>query len=187
MAETLNGLIERVTYHNPENGFAVLKVKVKGRQDLVTVIGSTTSVSAGEHLYERVGYRAFRQEQVNEKVTLVFMEKLIRIREFQPSDTAAFRRLNEEWITRYFAIEEKDRELFDDPHGQIVAKGGTILILENNGEIVGCCALLNRDAETVEVAKMAVTKAHQGRRIVPDIFRCTDEVSLAPGRMTWAR
>ncbi|HUU97995.1 MAG TPA: hypothetical protein VM487_19855 [Phycisphaerae bacterium] len=54
MPETLNGLIERVTYHNPENGFAVLKVKVKGRQDLVTVVGSTTSVTAGEHL-EAIG------------------------------------------------------------------------------------------------------------------------------------
>ncbi len=50
MPETLTGLIERVTYHNPENGFAVLKVQVKGRPDLVTVVGSTTSVSAGEHL-----------------------------------------------------------------------------------------------------------------------------------------
>ena len=54
MPETLTGLIERVTYHNPENGFAVLKVLVKGRQDLVTVVGSTTSVSAGEHL-EAIG------------------------------------------------------------------------------------------------------------------------------------
>jgi exodeoxyribonuclease V alpha subunit len=54
MPETLTGLIERVTYHNPENGFAVLKVVVKGRQDLVTVVGSTTSVSAGEHL-EAIG------------------------------------------------------------------------------------------------------------------------------------
>jgi len=50
MPETLTGLIERVTYHNPENGFAVLKIQVKGRQDLVTVVGGTTSVSAGEHL-----------------------------------------------------------------------------------------------------------------------------------------
>jgi exodeoxyribonuclease V alpha subunit len=47
MPETLTGLIERVTYHNPENGFAVLRVQVKWRQDLVTVIGSTQSVSAG--------------------------------------------------------------------------------------------------------------------------------------------
>ena len=50
MPDTLTGLIERVAYHNPENGFAVLKVVVKGRQDFVTVVGSTTSVSAGEHL-----------------------------------------------------------------------------------------------------------------------------------------
>ena len=54
MPETVNGFVERVTYHNSENGFAVLKVKVKARQDLVTVVGSTTSVSAGEHL-EAIG------------------------------------------------------------------------------------------------------------------------------------
>jgi len=50
MPETLNGFIERVTYHNPENGFAVLRVKVKGRADLATVVGTTTSVTAGEHV-----------------------------------------------------------------------------------------------------------------------------------------
>jgi len=50
MPENLTGLIERVTYHNPENGFAVLRVKVKGREELVTVTGSTTSVTAGEHV-----------------------------------------------------------------------------------------------------------------------------------------
>src|ERR1700682_1074705 len=50
MAEAIAGLIERVTLHNPENGFAVLRVKVKGREDLVTVVGNTSSVSAGEHL-----------------------------------------------------------------------------------------------------------------------------------------
>ena len=50
MPESLTGLIERVTFHNPENGFAVLRVKVKGRKDLVTVTGSTTSVTAGEHV-----------------------------------------------------------------------------------------------------------------------------------------
>jgi len=44
----LAGLVERVTYHNEESGFSVLRVKVKGRSDLVTVIGSVPSVSAGE-------------------------------------------------------------------------------------------------------------------------------------------
>ena len=47
-AESLSGLIERVTFFNEDNGFAVLKVKAKGHRDLVTVIGSLPSVSAGE-------------------------------------------------------------------------------------------------------------------------------------------
>lgn len=49
-AESLSGLIERVTFFNEENGWAVLKVKAKGHRDLVTVVGSLPSVSAGEWL-----------------------------------------------------------------------------------------------------------------------------------------
>jgi exodeoxyribonuclease V alpha subunit len=46
--ESFTGLIERVTFFNEENGFAVLKVKAKGHRDLVTIVGSLPSVSAGE-------------------------------------------------------------------------------------------------------------------------------------------
>ncbi len=49
-AEGLSGLIERVTFFNEENGFAVLRVKVKGRRDLVTVVGSLASANPGEWL-----------------------------------------------------------------------------------------------------------------------------------------
>ena len=121
--------------------------------------------SGNLRLYQRLGYRAFSQQQVNEKVNLVFLEKTIRIRDFQPgdqADKAAFRRLNEEWITRYFFLEKKDRELFDDPDGRILAQGGAILLLESDGRPIGCGALVPKDAETFEVAKMAVTAAHQG-------------------------
>jgi len=47
-ADSLSGLIERVTFFNEENGYAVLKVKAKGHRDNVTVFGSLPSVSAGE-------------------------------------------------------------------------------------------------------------------------------------------
>src|SRR5712692_7344932 len=50
MAETLSGVIERVVFHNPENGFAVLRVQVKGRRDLVTVVGQLASAVAGEYV-----------------------------------------------------------------------------------------------------------------------------------------
>ena len=46
--ESLSGLIERVTFFNEDNGFAVLKVKVKGHRDLVCVVGSLPSVNPGE-------------------------------------------------------------------------------------------------------------------------------------------
>src|SRR6516225_300986 len=48
--EAVSGLIERVTFHNEENGFCVLRVKVRGQRDEVTVLGSLPSVSAGEWL-----------------------------------------------------------------------------------------------------------------------------------------
>jgi exodeoxyribonuclease V alpha subunit len=46
--ETLAGLVERVTYHNAENGFCVLRAKARGHRDIVTVIGHAAAISAGE-------------------------------------------------------------------------------------------------------------------------------------------
>ena len=46
--EALAGLVERVTFHNPENGFCVLRVKARGQRDLVTVVGHAALISAGE-------------------------------------------------------------------------------------------------------------------------------------------
>lgn len=48
------GSIERVTYHNPENGFCVLKVAVKNKRHPITVIGNATQVMAGEDI-EAIG------------------------------------------------------------------------------------------------------------------------------------
>jgi exodeoxyribonuclease V alpha subunit len=46
--ERISGSVERVTFHNEETGFCVLRVKVKGHQDLVPVVGSAASVTPGE-------------------------------------------------------------------------------------------------------------------------------------------
>jgi exodeoxyribonuclease V alpha subunit len=46
--EVLAGLVERVTFHNSDNGFCVLRAKARGHRDLVTVIGHAAMISAGE-------------------------------------------------------------------------------------------------------------------------------------------
>jgi len=48
--EEISGLIERVTYHNEESGFCVLRVKARGQREETTVVGSLPSVTAGEWL-----------------------------------------------------------------------------------------------------------------------------------------
>lgn len=51
--EELSGIIERVTFHNEENGFCVLQVKTSQRRDETTIVGSLPSVTAGEWLVAR--------------------------------------------------------------------------------------------------------------------------------------
>ena len=46
--EVLAGLVERVTFHNAENGFCVLRIKARGHRDLITVIGHAAIISPGE-------------------------------------------------------------------------------------------------------------------------------------------
>ena len=48
--ESLSGSIERVTFHNPDNGFAVLKTTVRGRRDIVTVVGHLALAVPGEYI-----------------------------------------------------------------------------------------------------------------------------------------
>src|SRR5438445_3776927 len=46
--EVLAGLVERVTYHNAENGFCVLRARARGHRDVVTVVGHAATISPGE-------------------------------------------------------------------------------------------------------------------------------------------
>src|ERR1700686_1606746 len=46
--EVLAGIVERVTFHNAESGFCVLRAKARGHRELVTVIGHAATIAAGE-------------------------------------------------------------------------------------------------------------------------------------------
>jgi len=48
--EVFAGLVERVTFHNEENGFCVLRVTARGKRDLITVIGHAATITAGEFI-----------------------------------------------------------------------------------------------------------------------------------------
>jgi exodeoxyribonuclease V alpha subunit len=50
MSEQISGIIERITFHNEDNGYCVLKVTIPGHRDPVAVVGHAQQVIAGEYL-----------------------------------------------------------------------------------------------------------------------------------------
>ncbi|MGH9588158.1 MAG: GNAT family N-acetyltransferase [Acidobacteriaceae bacterium] len=81
----------------------------------------------------------------------------------QDDDATAFRTLNEEWITRYFTLEAKDRETLNDPLHSILLKGGRIFMAYAAAEAVGCVALIPMRDGVYELSKMAVSPHLRGR------------------------
>ena len=77
-------------------------------------------------------------------------------------DSTAFRILNEEWITRYFVLESKDRETLGAPENMILRKGGRIFIAYAEGKAVGCVALIPMGDGVYELSKMAVSPESRG-------------------------
>lgn len=90
----------------------------------------------------------------------------IAVLPFETRHARAFRDLNIAWLQRYFAVEEKDHELLDDPEGRIIATGGAILVAEDRiGRAIGCVALVPIGGDVLELAKMAVAEDCQGKGI----------------------
>jgi putative acetyltransferase len=97
------------------------------------------------------------------------------IRPFEAGDAEAFRVLNEAWISTLFRLEEKDREVLNDPVGKILAPGGQIFIAERRSlpagiavrdvARIGCCALIAMSDGSFELAKMAVAEQERGRGV----------------------
>lgn len=54
-------VVERITYQNPENGYSVFRVKVKGYDDLVTLVGNLLDVPAGSVLLCQGEWRVDRK------------------------------------------------------------------------------------------------------------------------------
>ena len=83
----------------------------------------------------------------------------------QPGDREAFRVLNEQWIAKYFVLEEKDIQTLREPEKYILKPGGHIYMASIDDEIVGCCALIANGLGSYEVAKMAVDESRRNQGI----------------------
>jgi putative acetyltransferase len=90
----------------------------------------------------------------------------VSVRPLQPGeDGAAFRVLNEEWISKYFVLEDRDIATLSQPE-KILQNGGKIYFAWAGDEVVGCVALIPVTGDGVyELSKMAVSPSMRGRGI----------------------
>jgi len=93
------------------------------------------------------------------------MNVVIDVRSNVMAFAEEFKKLNEEWITSNFQLEESDIQFLSNPQKYILDKGGNIFIALYNNKPVGACALLIRDGLTCELVKMVVDPHYQRQGI----------------------
>jgi GNAT superfamily N-acetyltransferase len=140
--------------------------KSKGFETLY--LDSTDDLREAVAFYRRSGYNDCERYNDNPQATIFLRKALalpVRIREFQPGDEAAFRLLNEAWISKLFKLEEKDIQTLQFPGKYILSEGGRIYMACRGPVQVGCCALLNLHNGSYELSKMGVAETERGRGV----------------------
>lgn len=89
----------------------------------------------------------------------------VEIIPFEPRYRDYFKKLNVEWLEKYFYVEEIDNQVLSNPETYILEKGGFIFFARYKGEIIGTSALIKADDDTYELTKMSVTEKYQGLKV----------------------
>ncbi len=119
---------------------AVERTMAETRHDLWRAIGEWEYLLEQKSLFRRVEEEKKRREGGE-----------VRIVDYDASYRDAFKRLNEEWITRFFKMEEADHQSLDQPGEIYPGEGRAILAIAlYQGEPVGACALIPMDDGSVK-------------------------------------
>jgi DNA-binding MarR family transcriptional regulator/N-acetylglutamate synthase-like GNAT family acetyltransferase len=89
----------------------------------------------------------------------------VEIIAYRPKYRMYFKKLNLEWLKKYFSVEPLDKKILSHPEEEIIKPGGQIFFARVDGKIVGTVALVRHSDTTYELAKMAVTEKAQGRQV----------------------
>lgn len=132
------------------------QISNQSQNDLWNAIEEWEGFLSEESLYDRV--KAHKEGKLQQAVSIV---------PYQSKYQKAFQSLNEEWIEKYFRMEQPDRDALEHPNDYILKKGGYIFVALLGKKPVGVCALLKRKDKKYpyELAKMAVSPEAQGRQI----------------------
>ncbi len=149
-------IAERIKQQYTDVGNAVEEALLETRNNLWNAIEEWEFLLDQKTLLYRVKEQKKKREGQNVKIV-----------GYEPKYQKAFKRLNEEWISKWFKMEKADYTALNNPKTYILKKGGHILVALWNNEPVGVCALIKMDDPVYdyELAKMAVSPNAQSKGI----------------------
>lgn len=122
--------------------------------DMMDVISKLEDTLASEKLMENISEK-IKEKQLGD----------VKIVSYQKKYKKDFKKLNIEWLEKYFTVEPTDKKLINSPGEEIINKGGEIFFALLDNKVVGTCAVLKVDRKSYELTKMAVTEKSQGKQI----------------------
>jgi DNA-binding MarR family transcriptional regulator/N-acetylglutamate synthase-like GNAT family acetyltransferase len=122
--------------------------------DLLEVLDRIENSLDDTEMYDRIKTQ-IKKRQLGE----------VEIINYKPPYREYFKKLNIEWLNKYFSVEPLDEKILTNPEREIIKRGGKILFARVDGKIVGTAALIRHSETTFELAKMAVTEKAQGRQV----------------------
>lgn len=134
-------------------GEATSEVLSSTGMDMLIIMDKIEEALDEKSIHDRISDR-IKERELKEVVVVNYEEKY----------RADFKRLNEEWLNKFFSVEAGDEKILSAPE-EIIKNGGEIFFALYNNETAGTCAVIKIDKETFELAKMAVTAKYQGRQI----------------------
>jgi GNAT superfamily N-acetyltransferase/DNA-binding MarR family transcriptional regulator len=151
----------------------VWKAIVAAAADLESSQPLSQHLTAIDQALEARGFAARIRSRLEERGA-------VEVIPFEDRYAADFKRLNLEWLERYFRVEPVDEEVLSRPL-EILRAGGAIFVARHRDAIVGTCALLDAGEGRFELSKMAVTPSHQGLGIGRKLIEAVVAEFLARG------
>ena len=130
------------------------EVRNECETDVLRALMEYEQVILRKSLPERIKSRLKTRER--NKVTILPFDSI------NEGHREGFKRINYDWIERFFKVEPLDMESLENPEKFYIDKGGLVLLAEYQGKIVGTAALKPMTEDAMELSKMGVDNSAKG-------------------------
>lgn len=126
----------------------------KTNYDVIDVVTKVENIFSSEKLAEEIS-EEIKDKQLHD----------VKIVPYQKKYKKDFKKLNIEWLEKYFTVEPIDKKILTSPEEEVIKNGGEIFFALLDDEVVGTCAVIKIDRKIYELSKMAVKESAQGKQV----------------------